>query len=105
MAQLIIYGTSDDLIEVEGAIDEEFPAPQQGDETGGYVAISDGTLLSITYTNVGFWKISVISLGGQTALIMAKATDLDNDYSDKVILNGDFSWVLMGTDLVRKGNE
>jgi hypothetical protein len=101
MSQVVVYGASDDLIEVEGAISEEFYAPQAGEDTGGYLAFSDGTLLSISYTGDGLWKISTFSAGEGTSFAIESATDIDDNYSDRVTLKGDFKWVVMGTDLAK----
>lgn len=103
MSQLKIYGASDDLIEIEGSITEEFYCPDVGDDRGAYIAISDGTLLSVSYTGDGLWKISTFSVGEKTTLAIESATDIDDNYSDRVILDGDFRWVVMGTDLARAG--
>ena len=101
MTELTIYGASDDLIEIEGAIEEEFSALQEGDDTGGYLAFSDGTLLSISYTGDGLWKISIFCVGENTSFALTSATDIDDNYSDRVTLTGKFEWVVMGTDLAR----
>lgn len=93
MSQITIYGASDDLIEVEGAITEEFNPPE---DEPSYLAFSDGSLLSITYTDDGLWKISVFCVGEDTAFEMESATDVDDNYSDRVTLTGEFKWVVCG---------
>jgi hypothetical protein len=55
-----IYGSSDDLVEIEGGIDEEFPADGAGPH---YLAFSDGTLLSIDYGREGIWRINRLATG------------------------------------------
>jgi hypothetical protein len=106
MGQLIIYGASDDLIEVEGDIEEEFNPPYgSDDDASSYLAFSDGSLLSITYTDDGLWKISPISVGSKTILGIESATDIDDNYSDRVTLEGEFRWVVMGTELARAGKQ
>jgi hypothetical protein len=100
MGHLTIYGASDDLIEIEGDIDGEFYAIY-GSDNDTYLAFSDGSLLSISYTSDGLWKISILSIGEATTYKIDLATDIDENYSDRVTLYGDFEWIVQGTDLVR----
>lgn len=60
--EILIYGASDDLVEVEGAIREEF---SYGDDEAEHdlLAFSDGTLLSIKYANDGCWRIGRLVAG------------------------------------------
>lgn len=98
MAKVEIYGASDDLIEVEGDIREEFNALGHewcGDGDGGLLAFSDGTILSIAYTNDGFWRIAPIASGSATYEV-TQATDENDDYSDRASLTGDIEWVVYG---------
>jgi len=53
-----IYGASDDLIEIEGAINEE---ADHYDATNLPIRCSDGTFAKITYD--GEWKINVLVEG------------------------------------------
>ncbi len=66
MSEVIVYGASDDLIEVEGAIREEFTANRDGE--ANLLAFSDGTLLEVTYTDAGIWRIA--SADHSSTLIM-----------------------------------
>jgi len=88
-----VYGASDDLIEVEGQIDEEFNPAADED---GFLAFSDGTLLSIAYTDAGFWRIHVLK-GGASHATKVEGDDEDTNYSDRLTLVGDIRWVLYGT--------
>lgn len=56
MNHTIIFGASDDLIEIEGHLREEFGGYISDDEKL-YIACSDGTLLSVSYD--GEWKFHV----------------------------------------------
>ena len=47
----VIYGASDDLIEIEGAINEEFPTDKEDT-----VVCSDGTMAEIVFDSKGRWK-------------------------------------------------
>ena len=56
MAQLIFYGASDDLIEVEGVFEEEYPA-----EKGTFLVVAgDGrqAKVRVTYENEGCWSVA-----------------------------------------------
>ena len=91
-----IYGSSDDLIEIEGDIVEEFDCTD-GEER--FLAFSDGTVLSVEYTNGGIWRINRVKNGG-ASYSKVEATDPDDEYSDKVTLGApslqNFYWVVCG---------
>lgn len=91
-----VYGSSDDLIEIEGDIREEFYAPTEGPAMLGF---SDGTLLSIEYNSDGVWKITRRDRGHSTKLSIdyAEGPDTDN-YSDRATIDADIKWVVMGTN-------
>lgn len=91
---LTIYGASDDLIEVEGTVREEF----NGDE--GMIATDHGWLVKITYD--GTWVIRILAKGqGEYDLVPAEGEDSDN-YSDRLTITGPFiDWVLFGTHHAR----
>lgn len=93
--QIEIYGASDDLIEIDGGIREEF-SPGRDDEA--LLAFSDGTVLRIAYTNDGLWRISPITHGTATYSIV-QATDVDDDYTDRAVLAGDIKWVVLGSQV------
>lgn len=89
---LKVYGASDDLVEVEGDIREEFNPSGNGPS---YLAVSDGTVLRIIYD--GIWHIDRIKVGA-SSIKKHNATDEDKDYSDVVTLTGEspFDWVVFG---------
>ena len=97
---ITIYGASDDMVEVEGEISEEFN-PRKFDEPS-YITTSDGTFLRITYD--GLWNITVLKAGEGTHIEHRKATDEENDYSDRVTLknNAGFEFVLFGDGIAKK---
>lgn len=92
-ATVTIYGASDDLIEIEGEIREEFTPLGDGDET--FMAFSDGTVLSIEYMNSGIWRIHLVRKGS-AHYDKTEGTDPEGDYSDRVTLTGDIRWVVAG---------
>lgn len=98
MAELEIYGASDDLIEIDGDISEEFNP--SGDDDNNYLGFSDGTVLKITYDNDGMWRIVPV-IKGTAQLRIIQATDVDEDYTDHAHLTGDISWVVYGTAIAK----
>lgn len=93
-----VHGASDDLIEIDGAIEEEFN--YRNDEGGDLLAFNDGTLLRITYTRDAIWRITPIVTG--TAALhwdhIAHEGDED-DYTDRVsLVSPSLAWVAHGVD-------
>lgn len=99
---LIVYGASDDLVEIEGDIREEFN-PRSDDEPS-YLGFSDGTLLRISYD--GQWHISRL-VEGAADYKHEPATGEEGErgdgspaYSDRVTLTGfgdlPLAWVVFG---------
>lgn len=97
-----IYGASDDLIEVEGDLREEFNPYSNDDAEPDYLAFSDGTVLSVVYAKDGCWRINRVVTGAAVyEKSEAEGSDTDN-YSDRVTLTGDsLTWVVFGSRLVR----
>lgn len=96
-----IRGASDDLIELEGAIDEEFTASYDGRPT--YLAFSGGLILSVTYTTEGIWRIHRVD--GPPATI-TRCEDLPGyDGPDGAIYSDlatvDAEWVIIGSRIAR----
>jgi hypothetical protein len=96
LMKVTIYGASDDLIEVEGDIEEEFNPPEDGEPT--FLAFSDGTILRVEYgaKESAFWRITPVWKGSAT-YSKTEATNEDDDYSDRVTLEGTFKWVVCGS--------
>jgi len=101
MSTLKVSGASDDLIEIEGAITEEF-SPTGDDDAIDYLAVSDGTLLSIEYAKDGCWRVHVVKTGAGTDILKTEG-DPDADYTDRVQLVNEapFTWVLLGHDIAK----
>ena len=94
MTTVYIRGASDDLIEIEGDVEEEFYAAKEGN----YLAFDDGTILFIKYgVGGGFWRINTIKCGSAT-MMKVDGTDEEHDYSDHVTLVGDLKSVVIGSD-------
>lgn len=56
-----VYGASDDLLEVAGAIEEEFYFKAEHEHN--YLAFSDGTVLAANYDSEGMWRIHRVHAG------------------------------------------
>lgn len=102
---LTIYGASDDLIEIDGYIREEFPAAYEETE---YLAFSDGTLLVINYNNDGFWIIKAMHRG--PCFLKIDSCDVgpmenDDSYSDIAYFTEGIKWIVKGTDKVSESSK
>lgn len=102
MRSVEVYGASDDLIEVEGDIREEFT---HGNDGADYLAFNDGSVLSVEYTADGFWRINRAA-EGVAQYEKVEAIDADGAaYSDKVTLTipdlARWEWVVCGHTLVK----
>lgn len=90
--RIVITGASDDLIEVDGDISEEFQARDDN-----FVAVSNGTLLRVEYTRAGIWRITPVVEGlGGLDIVQAPEGD-DENYSDVATVDGEIRWVSHGT--------
>ena len=92
---ITIYGASDDLIEVEGDIREEFYAI---DAEACILGVSDGTALSVEFDRQGIWRIRRLAAGTATYKLTEAA---GSNYSDKVELDGQINWVVFGEKWAR----
>ena len=83
-----VYGASDDLIEVEGEITEEFGSDH------GFLIFSDGTMLEVNYTHQGIWRITILRAGRNSEIRYEHvATDGEtSDYSDIVVVDSGYSF-------------
>jgi len=90
-----VRGASDDLIEVDGDISEEFDALGNA-ATGGLLGFSNGTLLRVAYDEDGVWRITQLDHHGSVTIEHAPADD-DENYSDVATLHAPADWVVYGT--------
>jgi hypothetical protein len=99
MAEIIVYGASDDLIEIEATDfpDEEFNV----DCDNSYLlAVSDGTVLCVRYDEDGIWRF-VPTVVGSANLDIVHGYD-DEHYTDRVTLTGDnLRWVVLGIEIAK----
>ena len=89
----IVYGASDDLIEIDGDISEEFSSYDE-DGDGALLAFSTGTVLRVKYDKNGVWRITPV-VGPPCTIVQAPEDDEDN-YSDRATIEG-ATWVVLGT--------
>lgn len=104
MSKITITGASDDLIEIDGDISEEFMY-YPDDEKNCYLAVSDGTLITVRYDEDGIWRFDVIVRGAaRVGKVTGDVTQDTNDVIDlELIVGGQFNWVIIGGEkAVRK---
>lgn len=100
MNELIIYGASDDLIEVEGSLRSEFNIYWEDDGEAGYVAVSDGTLLRVRYDEDGIWRFTPVVVG--SADVDIKLGIDDRKHSDIVTMTGEnLTWVALSSKVIK----
>jgi hypothetical protein len=90
---ITVYGASDDTIEVDGDICEEFT--YHDDDKGDLLAFSDGTLLRIRFDNAGVWRITPVIRGSATTTIEQAPEDDEVNYSDRATVSYAV-WVVHG---------
>jgi hypothetical protein len=88
-----VSGASDDLIEIDGDISEEFN-PRERDEL---LAFSNGVLLRINYSKSGVWRIQPITKTECVEIVPAPEDD-ENNYSDVATISEPVQWVVLGTE-------
>jgi hypothetical protein len=110
---IYIYGASDDLVEIDGDIREEFYYPSASDHDGYYITTSSGFVVGIRYDSDGEWAIrmkwvpviwksqfTIYPAGSELAVKYS-----GSDYSDVVSIDVDTDWVSGGTDFVKRVSE
>jgi hypothetical protein len=99
MTTVTVRGASDDLIEVDGAIREEFLYRdlREDQDHGDLLAFSDGTILRVVYTPAGVWRISSVTNGTGSLVVEHAPENDERNYSDRATLGGDIAWVVQGT--------
>lgn len=92
---LKIYGQSDDLIEVEGDLEEEFNHYGTSKEDPIYLQCSDGTEITAYYGNKfgGVWDLTVTKKGKLFNSIEKCSDEEAEIYSDIVYFSNGIEWV------------
>jgi hypothetical protein len=94
---ITVYGASDDLIEVDGDISEEF-SYHDYDGDGDLLAFSDGTVLRVRFGDSGVWRITPVVRGtADLEIVQAPEGDEDDEdaRTDRATLSG-ATWVVQG---------
>ena len=98
MRELIIYGASDDLIEIDGDLREEFNCWLGLPDNHAYLAVSDGSLFRVRYDEDGIWRFTPILIG--SAIVDIKMGVDDRRHSDTVMMTGDdLTWVALAAEV------
>lgn len=93
----IITGASDDLIEIDGDLSEEFDA---NDCEDGTMALSDGTLLGVEYDEDGIWRFRVIVKGSlYDHKVEGCVNEGDDGTNDEVHFNQGLLWAVFAKDM------
>jgi len=94
MPTVTIYGASDDLVELEGDIRDEFYAKGERDQPpGAMLAFSDGSVISVLYV-CGIWRVNQVQRGSAKAEKVEAIDAASDQYSDRLTLTGDLRWVV-----------
>lgn len=96
---ITVSGSSDDLIEVEGAIREEFYLKDE--DKGDLLAFSNGVVLRVRYTDEGVWRITPERGASLVTIEFAEGADSDN-YSDRATIEILASWVVHGVAIASR---
>lgn len=91
-----VYGASDDLIEIDGDIREEFNTDE------GILLFSDGTMLEVRFNAFSQWRIDVLQEGQAHVHYASKLGLLDDDGGTEVVhlIGGDIKFVAFVDSLV-----
>jgi hypothetical protein len=90
---ILIYGASDDLIEIDGDVSEEF---QYQEDYPNFIATSNGLVFHIAYDRQGVWRITPKRAPAGSCYIKEEApADDEDNYSDRVTVSG-VEWVVPG---------
>lgn len=95
MPTVTLRGASDDLIELDGAIVQEWPYLRPRGDDGNLIAFSDGTVLSVWFGSAGIWRIDPL-VHGSAALGIVSAVEDSEDRTDIATLTGDIRWAVHG---------
>ena len=96
-----LYGYSDDLIELDGDIYEEFP----WDYGWTDVIFSNGVHAQITFDTEGQWSIRVLEHGSNVVLHYLTGTPEANErgsYTELLVVD-DAEWAVVGKKVNKRG--
>lgn len=90
----IVTGASDDLIEIDGELQEEFNAYECSNET---MAFSDGTLLRVDYAEDGIWRFKPIYKGDLFEKVINGS--ISDDTNDEVYFKDGLKWCVFSSEM------
>ena len=100
--KFMMFGYSDDNIEIEGDIREEIGSYDRENE----FFLSDGTTGTIEYTNEGVWRIKILTTTPSVNVTIIHPTqfeiDADTNYTDKAMFTGDIEWIMFDSGTLFK---
>jgi hypothetical protein len=91
---ITIYAASDDLVEVDGDIKEEFSSYRFSDPGGAYVCVSTGDLIQFRMDEEGDWFARVIV--DATSPVIGRRPDREGD--EQVTITAPVTWVVATTE-------
>ena len=93
----VIYGYSDDLIEVDGDVHGEHPDDE------AFLIVSDGTILNIKYgkDSMAVWEIRLIEKGTLFVTINPCFDEDADRYSDTAMFKSGVRWVYAAKEVQR----
>ncbi len=96
-----VYGSNDDLIEIDGDICEEFGLELSEADNGVVIGFSCGTLVHCRYDKTNLWRLTVL-VQGRAKISISPATDVDTDYSDTVTIDPEepVVWITKGQSYI-----
>lgn len=99
MKEIVIYGHSDDCIEVDGAFRDE---GYVGSNDVGFVLVATGVestlrydVFEVAYTRAGVWRVTRKEVSGRLTVqnVAAPAEETDGVYSDRCTVAGSIAHV------------
>lgn len=88
---LKIYGASDDLIELEGDLNEEIGAYDSGPAKERRILLSCGIVATIKYD--GVWIVRMVANPNGVPTEFHSNMGMDSDrYTDTLVINADVHW-------------
>jgi len=97
----VIYGCSDDLVEVEGEVQGEIDSYGSDEKERGILLVfSDGTQLEVKYGkgDSSIWQITVLKTGTLLKKVISCESDEDEIYSDVAVFNKGLRGAVYATD-------
>ena len=93
-----ICGWNDDLIEVEGDIEEEFNVDNEKEY---YIALSDGTCAQVYFDQAGIWRVVLITKGLRT-MDYVHTYNSEDRTEELNLTGGPYKWVMLSEEIRRQ---